>query len=685
MKRFVVVSILTAALSGCPDIRNLCESECGPAARCDPESRSCVGIPVDDGTCSATGCPDWQFCSEMVCRERYTGVMLVTPQEGALVSGTFSITARIDTIAPNVPRKDPGQIQFTVRPAAGGSDVSGVLAKTTEGAYAGQVTGIPNGMHDVIVSFDGTNGSDSARVTVDTMPPTLTIDMISVTPPSRPSPDWNDPQLPSGAWKRDETTTLFVSSTEPIVNPAFTLRGANDGGTVDGGLTSVDAGCGTATFCGRATLDFAAPAMNAFRGNFRLTVTGGDVAGNAGSAAMDLPVTRYKWMKALGVGGAVRSPAIGSTGTVYSASGNTLYATKPDGNLKWAPLLLGSMTASPAVGKADGGLETIYIAASPVNAPQLIAVVDGGIIPGAACPSTTTGGSIRATPMVTTLGGVEGAVSFINNRPDIALVSLRPFDTTPCGGFASTTLGNALFPTNVIGQDNKAFVATDNRGLHAFTYPAPGVFWTHDSSVPDAGSTSGTSLAADTNRIVLGAGPGLTGTPVPSGTVWASFATGNIRYAVFSTSDDIILVDEGSPSFLRLVSYGDDTAMQSRSMTEPTTSPIVGRDGLIYVVGVASGQVRAYTPDLIPLWSEDGAPPSNSNSSPTIDCARDSNGTKLAGRPGTLYFGTDTGELRAVIVDSRGINITGTPWPKYQRDPRNTGSLSTDMTEFACP
>lgn len=70
-------------------------------------------------------------------------------------------------------------------------------------------------------------------------------------------------------------------------------------------------------------------------------------------------------------------------------------------------------------------------------------------------------------------------------------------------------------------------------------------------------------------------------------------------------------------------------------------------------------------------------------SSPNIDCARAPNGSKLPG-PGTLYYGANNGKLYAIIVDNPGIDTTS-PWPKYQHDPRNTGSLSTPLSEFACP
>ena len=70
-------------------------------------------------------------------------------------------------------------------------------------------------------------------------------------------------------------------------------------------------------------------------------------------------------------------------------------------------------------------------------------------------------------------------------------------------------------------------------------------------------------------------------------------------------------------------------------------------------------------------------------SSPNIDCARSPTGVKIH-CPGTLYYGANNGKLYAIIVDNPGID-TSSDWPKYQHDPRNTGSLSTPLTEFTCP
>jgi len=64
--------------------------------------------------------------------------------------------------------------------------------------------------------------------------------------------------------------------------------------------------------------------------------------------------------------------------------------------------------------------------------------------------------------------------------------------------------------------------------------------------------------------------------------------------------------------------------------------------------------------------------------SPTIDCNRRSPTSET----GVLYIATETGWLVSYLVDSKGLDQSA-PWPKYGRDPRNTGNF--DGGTVACP
>jgi hypothetical protein len=70
------------------------------------------------------------------------------------------------------------------------------------------------------------------------------------------------------------------------------------------------------------------------------------------------------------------------------------------------------------------------------------------------------------------------------------------------------------------------------------------------------------------------------------------------------------------------------------------------------------------------------------DTSPTLDCQRDAGGAGVTGAStGTLYVVGGT-KLYSFIVDSPGLDINA-PWPKYQRDARNTGNPATPVTN--CP
>jgi hypothetical protein len=119
---------------------------------------------------------------------------------------------------------------------------------------------------------------------------------------------------------------------------------------------------------------------------------------------------------------------------------------------------------------------------------------------------------------------------------------------------------------------------------------------------------------------------------------------------------------------------------------DTVASGVLGADGVLYTVGQL-GAVEARTAShLVTLWR--GAVSDDSNevfSVPlSVDCARDSSGAAIPGRPGTLYVRSDSGNLYSIIVDAHGID-TNAAWPKWGHDPRNTANSQTPMTEFVCP
>lgn len=152
----------------------------------------------------------------------------------------------------------------------------------------------------------------------------------------------------------------------------------------------------------------------------------------------------------------------------------------------------------------------------------------------------------------------------------------------------------------------------------------------------------------------------------------------------------IALFNDGTSATLVTVTDAGTVATQSRPASY-RTSPLLGRGGLLYLLG--NSDIRVMPLDGGSSWTIPVAGSSGGLvTSPNIDCTRDTAGVPIPGRPGVLYVinsstlpGTvPDAQLYAIIVDSAGIE-TRAVWPKALHDPRNTNNAGTDLSQFACP
>jgi hypothetical protein len=123
-------------------------------------------------------------------------------------------------------------------------------------------------------------------------------------------------------------------------------------------------------------------------------------------------------------------------------------------------------------------------------------------------------------------------------------------------------------------------------------------------------------------------------------------------------------------------------ATRHRSSRGLSASGAIGADNRVYFPG--QGSLTVATAAGIE-W--EGAVPTMPAVavSPALDCTRDDAGTRLTGRPGTLYLLSGSPvELVALIVDARGISTTSA-WPMNNHDPRRTNNAQTALTDFSCP
>jgi hypothetical protein len=122
------------------------------------------------------------------------------------------------------------------------------------------------------------------------------------------------------------------------------------------------------------------------------------------------------------------------------------------------------------------------------------------------------------------------------------------------------------------------------------------------------------------------------------------------------------------------------TNVQNVGLFQQVT-PVLGAGGLLYTATSNSDVVsvrEAATLQSRWMATLEGV---SSSASPTLDCARAATGAPAGGNLGVLYVPAGS-KLYALIVDSPGLDGTA-PWPKYQRDARNSGNPATPIT--SCP
>ncbi|HEY8206452.1 MAG TPA: hypothetical protein VIG99_03155, partial [Myxococcaceae bacterium] len=218
----------TVAAVGCGGPQQKCQSdsECGPAARCEPESHVCVERK-EDTTCSPA-CAEWQFCSETVCYERYQTIAVLEPAAGT-VDGGATVRAQLQPVAAWIDLKQHAKLEYRVNNGATVANSGDLLLANEAGVYAGHLS-VAAGNYTLTAGFPGyptgAPVSGDVAITVDTTAPTFTVDAGTRSFGSGPANE-QDPQL-SGAFKRNDVITVSITSTDPDLDEdsvALTVQG----------------------------------------------------------------------------------------------------------------------------------------------------------------------------------------------------------------------------------------------------------------------------------------------------------------------------------------------------------------------------------------------------------------------------------------------------------------------------
>ncbi|WP_169787165.1 PQQ-binding-like beta-propeller repeat protein [Hyalangium minutum] len=564
--------------------------------------------------------------------------------------------------------------------------------------------------------------SASVTVKVDAVAPTFTISIPDPTRipggPNQAEPRDSDTDY-AKAYRRDESVTVAISANEPVSDVVLTVSGIASGGGVGQALTPkpVQAGgtCeGSPVFCGTATVDLYEPEMREFRGTMQFRVEGVDAAGNRGSATAGLKVTRWKWAFD-GAGLIKASPALGEKGVVYfgtSVTNGKVFAIEPSGKKKWE-VDVEAVEGSPAVGAFSNGTELVYVASNfagvaGIGSGTRLRAINGelGTVLNTPCtfpvatgtpPSTISSAAITATtisstPVETGLFVVSGNYgSAVGLRPtSVGANAVGCVNSDSSQGMPNSTAGGGLVATNT-GQ---FAYPTDARRMVKYSFGTPAAQWT---ATPGGGSGQrvfGMALLVNT---LLGSGGNdfdqggvfqvaFDSTGTPPANALPDTDNGRVNQLVATADNKAYFGREyAGPSNL-LARYDLSVPALSQASPAPgvlSAAPVIGSDGKLYTVN-KSGELAVWTTSD-PLSSQWKLPSIGLNieASPTLDCARGSDGAPLgANRPGVLYVAVGN-KLHAFVVDSPRLLKDPNSWPKFQHDVRNTGNPSTPITN--CP
>jgi hypothetical protein len=701
---------------------------CGPLYPCTTDS----DCPNPDWYCSTEinacalrdctpACGPSDECVAGGCSPRYADIRIQTPQDRSFVAGNVTVTAALDL---NPGRLPSAPSTLTLTATTDGGLESGALAAVDGGGFTGVWMPKLEAIYALVASWpDAGLFSAPVLVTVDRTKPVFT---LSIPTPTRPGPQYVDPDLP-GSWRRDEFVPVTVTSTDLDVDPnnvQVIVFGIGDGGLPSPSPIAFNATPSTpcdASYCGQATLDLAMPDMKAFHGNFGALAVGRDLAGNAGSSTpTSLPVTRWKWV--VDAGAPVIALALGQLGRVYVAvagglTADTMLALGPDGTKRWSSdagtLPFGLTVSKP---DQDGGVETAFFSAlgidpSSGDITMVIIAVNGStgaqlqqcLMPTLA---DTTPGISSLTLIGTSVAGVEleSVVGEATGGGGGGLLALRRGAVTGQDCYSSRLVGNApvLGPWSVTADSyGDLFVGDCPSGAESWRFVPDGglqLRWSSDAGgrgpqaimVFDGGligggsvDSAGTCNAVDTAGLVqLDSTTGVT--------LWRYLQGNGASSPAVATRAGLLIFGDDSPSpGLVAIRIGASMPSIFEATSAPVfTSPVIGLDGTLYAADADAG-LAAYDSSLSPIWQ---TPLANAAqyAAPVLDCSRDPAGSAI-NRPGVMYLGTGNayflpgaGLVYATVVDSHGID-TQSEWPAFQHDPRSTGNAGTALSEFACP
>lgn len=667
-------------------------------------------------SCATNRCAGFQGCRATVdggeCFDLPLTVSVASPATDGLYFNSPGIVLQV-----RVRSADGGQLPPSV-PVTGTGATTMLASRDTmpvnADTYSVQVNFGADGPKTYVAGWPDAGASASATRTLvsDATPPTVTVAVLGA--PTR-QPHEVDPGSSGNPWKKDEealvtvTVTDVLSPVEPVT--LAMLRGSGDGGVAAApgqcaGCTSGAPGALTSCSCFRA--DLAKTPLAGARGPTTVAVVGAqDRAQNASALAVSpaFDVTRFKWERTASAGltpSVARSVAITDGGVVIVAAtdpnNSRVTALSPSGAVLWEVSDAGVITAGPAVGASvwvatQSGTNVSMSSLSPATGVLQVrrCVQTGPAFEGdIALTQATQGGTLYEAPMGMLVGTNNLVVCTPTSNPRATIAGGPPLVVARPG----------------TGQNVEVFI---NRGgmTDLLKYTFTGAMWVGNSGI-NLTSANVSSLAGlflgprfvggggglPNNGVVVYAGndAGVDLISMPSKAPTA-IPTMDEPYSPVSVSAGHVYGGNASGALRRfplLSGSVGGVAEQVLNLGDISkTTPVLGKGGRVYVVS-ASGSVSevAWGVSSGPRWSYAnlfGA--GASQGQPALDVARDGTGAPQCDRGlGVFYVpsvSTGVARVTAIIVDSPGLDPLA-PWPKYQRDNRNSG-FADATSPAACP
>jgi len=325
---------------------------------------------------------------------------------------------------------------------------------------------------------------------------------------------------------------------------------------------------------------------------------------------------QLKW--SIETGGSVRSPVIGSDGSIFFASYNEiLYAINPDGSEKWNFIIDGYSHMSPAIA-SDG---TIYVG----TLDRVLFALDPN---GTEKWNLTTEGPVTTSPVIGLDGTIYLGISD-NPCPYPMLIALNPNGSEKWRFITSYVGGSAASPG--IGHDGTIYVGSDDTNLIAIN-PNGTEKWRFTAAIDNVQSVP----AIDSNgTIYVGSRDhNLYAINIDGTEKWRFTTGGSIGWETSAAIDSEGTIYIGSDDHNLYAINPDGTEkwrFPANSLIQ--TAPAIGSDGTIYF-GSDDFNVYAVNPDGTEKWSF--VTGMNVHSSPAI------------GSDGTIYIGSWDGKLYAI-------------------------------------